>query len=80
MRPKKPVLVSGDSTTICPGSLDPFYIVTKYMKWVKTSWTHRTKTLLGLSLSQELTIIPANYIRFSITQKPKYYVIKKKFS
>ena len=26
--------------TICPGSSDPFYIVTYYIKWVTTSWTH----------------------------------------
>ena len=26
--------------TVCPGSSDPFYIVTYYMKWVATSWTY----------------------------------------
>ena len=26
--------------TVCPGSSDPFYIVTYYIKWVTTSWTH----------------------------------------
>ena len=26
--------------TICPKSSDPFYIVTYYIKWVTTSWTH----------------------------------------
>ena len=26
--------------TICPGSSDPIYIVTCYVKWVSTSWTH----------------------------------------
>ena len=25
--------------TICPGSSDPFFIVTYYIKWVTTSWT-----------------------------------------
>ena len=25
---------------VCPKSLDPFYIVTYYIKWVKTSWTY----------------------------------------
>ena len=25
--------------TVCPGSSDPFYIVTYYIKWVTTSWT-----------------------------------------
>ena len=31
-----------DKHTICPRSSDPFYIVTYYMKWVTTSWTHST--------------------------------------
>ena len=26
--------------TVCPGSSDPFYIVSYYLKWVTTSWTH----------------------------------------
>ena len=26
--------------TICPGSSDPFYIVSYYIKWGTTSWTH----------------------------------------
>ena len=30
------------SNTVCPGSSYPFYIVTYYIKWVTTSWTHST--------------------------------------
>ena len=26
--------------TVCPGSSDPFYMVSYYIKWVTTSWTH----------------------------------------
>ena len=26
--------------TVCPGSSDPFYIVSYYTRWVITSWTH----------------------------------------
>ena len=26
--------------TICPTSSDPYYIVTYYIEWVTTSWTH----------------------------------------
>ena len=26
----------------CPGSSDPFYIVSYYIEWVTTSWTHGT--------------------------------------
>ena len=29
--------------TICPGSSDPFYVVTYYIKWVTISWTHSIK-------------------------------------
>ena len=25
--------------TVCPRSLDPIYVVTSNIKWVKTSWT-----------------------------------------
>ena len=25
--------------TLCPRSLDPIYIVTKYLEWAMTSWT-----------------------------------------
>ena len=28
--------------TVCPGSSDPFYIVTYYIKWDTTSWTYCT--------------------------------------
>ena len=28
------------NTTVCPGCSDPFYIVSYYIKWVTTSWTH----------------------------------------
>ena len=27
---------------VCPRSIDPFYEVTYYIKWVTTSWTHST--------------------------------------
>ena len=27
---------------VCPRSSDPFYVVTYYIKWVTTFWTHRT--------------------------------------
>ena len=26
--------------TVCPKSSDPFHIVSYYIKWVTTSWTH----------------------------------------
>ena len=33
---------SATVSTICPGSSDPFYIVSYYMKLVTTSWTYGT--------------------------------------
>ena len=38
------------SCTVCPGSSDPFDIVSYYIKWVTTSWTHGN-FLLGQKLS-----------------------------
>ena len=26
--------------TVCPGSSDPFFLVSYYIKWVTTSWTY----------------------------------------
>ena len=34
------VLLCFNCDTICPGSSDPFIIVSYYIKWVTTSWTH----------------------------------------
>ena len=31
--------------TVCPGSSDPFYIVTYYMKSVTTSWTYNIQLI-----------------------------------
>ena len=39
----KLTITSTHLCTICPGSSDPFYIVTYYIKWVTTSWTHSIK-------------------------------------
>ena len=30
------------ANTICPGFSDQLYIVSYYIKWVTTSWTHST--------------------------------------
>ena len=30
-------------STVCPRSSDPLYVVTYYIKWVNTSWTHISK-------------------------------------
>ena len=29
-----------ENHTACPRSSDPFYVVTYYIKWVTSSWTH----------------------------------------
>ena len=59
--------------TVCPGSSDPFYVVTYYIKWVTTSWTYsnwyfsdptvkKNKIrILHLKASRILIRNPANY-------------------
>ena len=37
---------TGIATVCVPGSSDPFYIATSYIKWVTTSWTHGTLIFL----------------------------------
>ena len=37
---------------MCPGSIDPFYRVTYYIKWVTTSWTDGSNGTIN-KLSQE---------------------------
>ena len=34
------IKISKIPTTVYPGSSDPFYIVTYYIKWFTTSWTY----------------------------------------
>ena len=33
--------------TVCPGSSDPFFRVSDYIKWDTTSWTHGTLAIGG---------------------------------
>ena len=33
--------------TVCPGSSDPFYVVSYNIKWVTTSWTHSTTDIVA---------------------------------
>ena len=37
------------NNTICPGSSDPFYIVSYYIKWVTISWTYCTSNNLSFT-------------------------------
>ena len=39
---------SQPTTTVCPRSSDPFYIVSYYKKWVTTSWTHSSQNIFKL--------------------------------
>ena len=34
--------------TVCPTSLYPFYIVSYYKNWVKTSWTYSKETYISV--------------------------------
>ena len=38
--PGKKILIRNSDSTVCLRSLEPFYIVTYYMNWAKTSWTY----------------------------------------
>ena len=35
--------------TVCPGSSDPFYIGSYYIKWATTSWTYSTSTYIYIN-------------------------------
>jgi len=47
--------------TVCLRSGDPFYIVTYYIKWLTTSWTHSAKKKLTSCMTCSL---PALFFRF----------------
>ena len=49
---KKQKKKAQESFTVCPESSDPFYIVSYYIKWVTTSWTHSTSGCSSLPLPQ----------------------------
>ena len=36
------------SSTVCPGSSDPFYIASYYVNWFTTSWTYSMKIPCGI--------------------------------
>ena len=43
--------------TVCPRSKDPFYVVTYYIKWITTSWTHSTKAFFDdLKVNKEIKL------------------------
>ena len=43
--------------TVCPGSSDPFYIVTYQIKWVTTSWTHSMNSTNAAIIQKLLKLI-----------------------
>ena len=53
--------------TACPGSLDPYYIISFYIDWVKNSWAYGTLTiglfmnyLISSSIVHNKTVIYEN--------------------
>ena len=50
--------------TACPRSLDPFYTVTYYLDWVKTSWTY--SIIRPWNRNQVILIINLNIMKNSI--------------
>ena len=43
--------------TVCPRSSDPFYIVSYYIKWVTTSWTHSCIFIHSHTIDKEICMI-----------------------
>ena len=46
---------------MCPRSSDPFYIVSYYIKWVTTTWTH---SMLNMFTFDELSVSPLLSLQF----------------
>ena len=46
--------------TVCPGSSDPFYIVTYNVNWVTTSWTYSNSI---------------SYV-YNVNSSPKYEIVR----
>ena len=64
------IIFSCDFNTVCPGSSDPFYIVSYYIKWVTTSWTHsiyRSQVLLPPSPEKCYVIFSFFHVSFSLS-------------
>ena len=53
---------------ICPRSSDPFYIVTYYMNWVTTSWTH---SICILDPDSGVTLTPSGLNKSGSGVRPK---------
>ena len=51
------------SYTVCPGSSDPLYIVTYYIKWVTTSWTHSILTYFECLF---VHLVPARWKKMNV--------------
>ena len=56
---------------MCPRSSDPFHIVTYYIKWVPTSWTHNIVSVKNISFKVSVKniffsiIVPPSYVHWS---------------
>ena len=46
--------IKGYKHTVCPRSLDPFHIVSHYIKWVKTPWTYNRFKHFNISSMKSL--------------------------
>ena len=56
-------LYSKNYYTICPGSSDPFYIVSCCMKFVTTSWTFRIKWVTTFCIIYTPDLLPKCYFK-----------------
>ena len=53
------------TTTVCPRSSDQFYIVTYYLKWVNTSWTHSMSKKYFLDIKYDNQFINVTHFVFN---------------
>ena len=47
---KKNLIINSTPGAVCPRSLDQFPVVACYIKWVKTSWTYRSRSRMNIIL------------------------------
>ena len=63
-RPDPHPCIKNTRNTVCPGSSDPFYVVTYYSKWVTTSWTYSNSETGPIPVLDAPNIFLTSYAAF----------------
>ena len=66
----QPSIFGAFSITLCPRSLDQFYVVSYYVKWVKTSWIKNTSKIFSVAEAFVESILLA----FAFSKKTLFFV------